>query len=159
MKKIISKNKKNIILLILSIILIYSIIWSIYHFIISKNIAISAINSYLENIKINKEEIKSLEVKYDFKIGSQYNIRIRYKNEPNLEYRYEYRINKGKLISSSIENINFSKKIDKEIIPIHETHDHIKSLYNSNSSEFKIIEMKYSFFDYLKDLIYKKRYS
>lgn len=126
-----------------------------YHFIISKKIAISATNSYLENISINKEEIKSLEVKYDFKIGSQYKIKIRYKNEPNLEYRYEYRINKGKLIASSIENINFSTEIDKEIIPIHETPDHVKSLYNSNSNEFKIIEMKYSFFDYIKDLIHK----
>ena len=145
-------NKKRK-FLILIITLIFIIIWFIYEFILAKTISNSAINSYLETINVDNKEIQSLEINYDFKIGNRYNIIIKYKDEPNLEYRYTYRINKRKLIASSINNIN---SVEEKIIPKHETPANIKSLYYSSSNEFKIIEMKYSFFDYIKDLIIKK---
>ena len=152
MKNLIFKNKKSIKLLILSIILIYSAVWATYNFIVAKKIATSAVNSYLENININKEEISSLNIRYDFKIGGQYNILIKYKNEPNLKYEYTYEINKQKFILFTIFDKGDDIGIEKNIIPMHELPEHIDILYSNSKQK---VEMKYSFFDYIKD-IFKK---
>lgn len=146
MKKILFKSKKNTILLIILVLLVYCI----YYFILAREISDSAINSYLKTIHIDEKEISSLEIFYDFKIGSQYNIIIEYKNEPNLKYEYTYKIKKNKLILFDIMDKSASIAIDKKIIPLHETPKHIENIY---FSKYPIMEMKYSFFDYIKDII------
>ena len=140
-------NKNKIKKFILFFILIYVILWCLYSFVLARQIATSAINSYLDTININKEDIQSLDIKYDFKIGSEYLIKIRYKDEPDLIYEYYYKINDSKLVFFTVFNKGVSVKIDKEIIPIHESFEHI---YGDEK-----FEIKYSFFDYIKDLIKK----
>lgn len=150
MRKAILKNKKTILKLGVSIIIIYSIVWSVYHFVIAKEISESAINVYLEEINVNKEEINYMEIRYDFKRGSIYNIDIKYKDELDLEYHYEYKINKGKFKPSSIYYKRGTLNITDGIYPKHETSEYINNIFNN---EFGKIEMKYTFFDYIKDLI------
>ena len=134
-------NKNKIKKFILFFILIYVILWCLYSFVLARQIATSAINSYLDNININKEDIESLEIKYDFKIGSEYLIKIRYKDEPDLSYEYYYKINDSKLVFFTVFNKGVSVRIDKEIIPTHESFEHI---YGDEK-----LEMKYSLFDYI----------
>ncbi len=137
-------NKNKIKKFILFFILIYVILWCLYSFVLARQIATSAINSYLDNININKEDIESLEIKYDFKIGSEYLIKIRYKDEPDLSYEYYYKINDSKLVFFTVFEGLYGGSditIDKKIIPTHESFEHV---YGDEK-----LEMKYSLFDYI----------
>ena len=143
-------NKNKIKKIILFFILIFVILWCLYSFVLARQIATSAINSYLDTININKEDIQSLDIKYDFKVGSRYLIEIRYKDEPDLRYEYRYIIFKNKLVFFTIFEGLYGGSditIDKKIIPIHESFEHV---YGDEQ-----FEIKYTFFDYIKDLIKK----
>lgn len=138
------KNKKNIMKLIILLILLYNIIWILYNFTLAKKVAKYSIYEYLETMNINKEKIKTLEIKYDFKRGNLYIITIKYKDKPNIKYEYSYMTKKMKLrlISDLVyqnQDLDF-KIIDKKKFKI------------IDKEEFKIIEMKYSFLDYIKDI-------
>lgn len=151
---------KNILKKFLKIILLIFIIFLLIkyvlcEFIIAKKIAESATNKYLQILNIDKDEIESQEIFYDFKLGSQYNILIKYKNEPNLKYYYNYLIRENKFFIDDILNENTSIALLKQTKPLHETPRIIELLISEKYKTLKNEAMKYTFFDYIKDLIKK----
>lgn len=155
-------NKLNLKKYYISKIILFSIfifvIYISYKFIISKNIAESATNKYLQSLNINIDEIELIEIHYSFKRSpSGYNINIIYKNEPNLRYRYRYIIKNNKFFLDNIYNDNTAialYKIEEIKKPLHEKYTNIELLF---LEEYNTLEkdssMKYTFFDYIKDYI------
>ena len=153
---------KNILKKFLKIILLIFIIfllikYVLYEFIIAKKIAESATNKYLQILNIDKDEIESQKIYYSFKLGSEYNILIKYKNEPSLKYWYRYIIKENKFFIDDIVNENTSIALLKQTKPLHETPIIIELLVSEKYKTLENKAMKYTFFDYIKDLIKKNR--
>lgn len=144
---------------ILLIFIIFLFIrYILYEFIISKNVAESATNKYLNSLNINKDEIESIEIYFNFKRSpGGYDIIIIYKDEPNLKYRYRYIIKNSKFILDNIFNngsIIALEEVGKVTKPLHETPINVELLISEDYVTLKNKNyMEYTFFNYLKDLI------
>lgn len=147
-------KKYNKIIIIITVLVF--IIFSFYEFALSKEIAKSATNKYLQILNINRHEVKSIKIYYSFKLGSQYDILIKYKNEPNLKYWYNYIIRENKFFIDDIINENTSIALVKKIKPLHETPRNIKLLISEKYSILEDEAIKYTLFDYIKDFIKNK---
>lgn len=148
-----------IILVILILIIVIKIM-----LIIGKDVAKNATFRYLETKQIEQDEILDLRVTYNLKMG-EYVIKIVYKSEEDLEYRYSYAfepIRIGLPLSftgvvyspdvykdhSSVGVINSEIANDEDkLIPLHtELDEYWESIYE---------KMEYSILDYISDLIKK----
>lgn len=138
--KILKKILKILIALIV-IIIITNIVINIF----PKKLAVNAMSKYLKIKNVNKDDIYSLKIIYDYKRGGIYKIIIRYNNEKNLEYYYEYYIFKGTLEFSTIYLNRVSIKLYENEIK------YFNEKYNSPH-----IVLKYNIIDYLKDLLINK---
>lgn len=85
-------RKGNLFLVRLLVVILLGIgsVWIRFNH--QRNITIEKVDRHLSKIGIQEDEIKSKEVKYDYKIGEYY-IEIIYKDEPTTEYEYIYRKN------------------------------------------------------------------
>lgn len=133
------------------------IIYNFYEFIISKNIAESATNKYLNSLNINKNEIETLETYFNFKRNPKgYDIIIVYKNEPKLKYKYRYLIKSNKFFLDNIFNDGSIIALDKfqeTKKPLHENCINIELLFLEDYNTLQNDNfMKYTFFDYIKDI-------
>ena len=151
-----SKKKKIIkILLIITCVIVLLISHFFIKLKVYEKVATKAINLYLDSKNIDKNEIKSLSINFDYKRGNGYDIFITYKDEPGLRYEYFYYTKSKKLEYSTTyytDGSLISLDIDEykgKIIPSHEDLDLVLDYDFENDR----LLLKYTFTDYIKDLI------
>lgn len=144
-------------------LIIYSILFSFMHFVVYKQVALSSIYYYIDNVNTSttREKIDTLTIIYDFKRGSHYSIKIKYIDEPEFRYDYDYDIRKQDLSFSniyknsiSIGSIkNFEEDFDVNSLKNEiYVHTHREDIFNEWQHYKLRISIPYTFWDYMYNL-------
>ncbi|MFI3230864.1 MAG: hypothetical protein R3Y29_04875 [bacterium] len=135
-------------------IILYCVLFSFMHFIVYKQVALGAMYYYIDNVNTSttRENIDSIEIIYDFKIGSQYGIQIKYIDEPELNYRYTYYIRTQELKFSYAQNQNHIEVDDKSLKNEIYVHTHSEDIFTGNQHYKLRVSMPYTLRGYIYNL-------